>query len=78
MVSINFKRWMKFTSPEKRRAVAKGADTSPAQLHHLVTGYRKASSDLAARIEAASNGEVTRADINETCRSCKYFKECNK
>lgn len=50
---------------------------------------RVASSDLAARIEEGIEKinsrprykalpSVTRADLNPTCRECKYFKACKE
>jgi hypothetical protein len=74
----NFKRWMSKSSPEDKKAVAKRAKTTVPLLYQLGYETRKASNDLAARIEQASDGAVTRADLNSTCDKCPYFKECKK
>jgi hypothetical protein len=78
MVSDRFKHWMKTATGERKKEVAKGAKLSPIRLYHLASGYRNASSDMAARIEGAAGGELTRADVSGTCAACKYYKECKK
>ena len=77
----NFKRWMKRATPEEKRALAKGAKTTVPLLYQLTydaQNKRVASSDLAARIERASAGEISRGDLNPTCDACPYFRECKK
>lgn len=74
----NFKRWMAKSSPDEKRSVAKRAKTSLALLYQLGYETRRASSDLAGRIEQASDGAVTRGDLNSTCEKCLYFKGCKK
>jgi DNA-binding transcriptional regulator YdaS (Cro superfamily) len=78
MVTNRFKQWLKAATAGRKKEVAASAKTSVSILYQLGYGYRSASADLAARIETASGGEVTRADMNETCNGCKYFKECKK
>lgn len=72
----NFKRWMKQSSPDEKKALAKGAKTSVNMLYQLGYGTRKASSELAARVENAAAGEIARGDLNATCEKCPYFKRC--
>jgi len=76
MASEKFKEWVRVTPRDKRQHVADTARTSVAFLGHLASGYRNASSQLAARVETAAEGELTRADVNDTCASCPYFQKC--
>lgn len=78
VVTAKFKRWMASASSTRKKEVASGARISLSLLYQLGYGYRNASSELAARVETATEGELTRADMNETCNGCKYFKECQK
>jgi hypothetical protein len=77
----NFKRWMQKATPDDKKQLAKGAKTTVPLLYQLTyegQNKRVASSDLAARVEKASGGKITRGDLNPTCESCPYFKECKK
>lgn len=74
----NFKRWMKQSTPDEKKELAKGAKTTLGLLYQLSYGTRKASNEVAARVEQASAGAITRGDLNATCEKCPYFKECKK
>lgn len=74
MTTANYKRWMAGSTPQRKKEVAVRAKTSLPMLYHINTGYRKPSSELAARIEGACGGELTRGDISETCSRCPYYK----
>ena len=73
-----FRNWVATLSAERKAAVALKAGTSVAMLYQLASGHRAASNTLAAKIESASVGAVTRGDMNETCAQCPYFKKCGK
>jgi hypothetical protein len=76
MISERFKQWMDTATGKRKKEVAKKAELSLQRLYHLGAGYRNASSEMAARIEAAADGELTRADLNETCANCPYYQNC--
>jgi len=46
--------WMKDATPKQRIALAKKAKTSVAYLRQLASGFRKASMEMALRIEMAT------------------------
>jgi hypothetical protein len=69
---------METTTLLRKKEVARQAKSSHILFYHLATGYRNASNELAARVEHAANGELDRGDLNATCASCKYYKECKK
>lgn len=54
--------WKNLSSSERER-LAKASGTASAYLYQIAAGYRKPSPLLAQRIEAASNGLVTRQDL---------------
>lgn len=43
--------------------IADEAMTKPVWLYHIAKGYRRASPEMALRIERATSGAVTRADL---------------
>jgi len=47
----------------RRRALATAVNSNPDYLWQVATGRRKASPSLAKAIEAATDGEVSRASI---------------
>jgi hypothetical protein len=81
-----YKQWMKAATVEQKSTAAEKADTSLAHLYQLSTGFRKASPDLAARvekgIEVANRGTelpvIRRGDLAETCAKCPFYKDCEK
>lgn len=76
MITSKFKKWVAALSTERKKNIASEAGTSVAMLYQLASGHRAASNELAARVETAANGEVTRGDMNATCRNCQYFIGC--
>jgi hypothetical protein len=85
----NYKTWMAATTTDEKNTVVAVAGTSLQVLYQVASGYRKPSSDLAARIEkgiaalARRKREVplpivTRGDISEACAECPYMKRCGK
>ena len=82
-----FKDWMKESSIEEKRELARKAETSLSLLYQLSYGTRKASSGLAGRIEKAAASiakrkrhtplpELRRGDLSEDCAKCPLYKEC--
>lgn len=70
-------------TPAERAAFAKKAGSSAMSLrlasHGYKTGGRLAlSPDFAARIEAASDGKLSRTLLSETCAKCPFAgkQEC--
>jgi hypothetical protein len=72
-----FKSWMKATTVEQKQRAADTAQTSVAHLYQLASGHRKASADLAARLESAIE-PLDRGDIAEACQNCCFYQECKK
>ena len=78
-----FKDWMQQSTIGEKRDLAEKAETSLSLLYQLSYGTRKASSELAGRIEKAAKkiGKdrlpvLTRGDLSEACAGCKHFKDC--
>lgn len=82
----NFRAWMESTSVEEKKELAIKARTSLNMLYQLSAGHRRASADLAGKIEAgiASMAKrkraavlpaVQRGDLCEACSKCKYYKK---
>ena len=62
-------------TPEERCAFAEKASSSPVSLRLAARGYKtggtpKISAEFAARIEAASDGELPRDTVSATCAAC--------
>lgn len=55
--------WMAKTPSDVRETVAKAAGTSVGHLRQLAGGHRKASPELAERLQEASGGELTIAGL---------------
>lgn len=60
---MKLSEFMAEASAERREEVAQKAETTVAYLYQLAGGHRAASALLARRIENATDGEVTRADL---------------
>lgn len=64
--------WLASASAERREEVAGKAATSVGHLWQLAGGHRRASFDLAERLQKASDGEITvaglRPDLEELAR----------
>lgn len=55
--------WLSKTSAEDRERIAKEAGTSVGHLWQLAGGHRKASAELAERLQDASCGDITIAGL---------------
>lgn len=55
--------WMKQATPKQRTLLAKKAKTSVAYLRQLASGHRKASMEMALRIEKATETTKDFAEI---------------
>lgn len=55
--------WLANATPDRRQAVANAAKTTVGHLWQLAGGHRKASADLAERLQDASGGEITIAGL---------------
>jgi hypothetical protein len=69
--------------PEARKVFADFVGKSVNSFRHVAEGRRGISSDLAIRIEKASEKldtrpRLTRMELNATCRNCEYAKACKK
>lgn len=89
MSAEKYKLWMAESTTEEKNRVAEAAGTSLQVLYQVVSGYRKPSADLAARIEKGIAAlarrkrkvplpVVTRGDLSEACAECPYMKRCSK
>jgi len=83
-----FKSWMKESTIDEKRELAAHAETSLSLLYQLSYGTRKASSELAGRIEksvAVMNRRarhkplpaIDRGDLTEACAKCPFYKACS-
>lgn len=54
---------LKNLTPDERETLAAAAGTTPGYLAQLAGRHRRASTDMALRIEAASGGVVTREEL---------------
>lgn len=55
--------WLATASNQRRQDVAVGAKTTVGHLWQLAGGHRKASAELAERLQDASAGEITIAGL---------------
>ena len=89
MAISKFTTWMKESTIEEKRELAQKAETSLGLLYQLSYGTRKASSDLAGRIEHSASvigkrvrhkplPELRRGDLAEACAKCPHYKECSR
>lgn len=62
-MSLQIKAWLRESSAEERVRVAAAAVTTVDYLYQLAGEHRKASIELAKRLERASNGALTLAGI---------------
>lgn len=65
---------------QQKKALAARIGTSPAGLHQMAHAYRTAgklslTADLAARVEAATDGAVRREDCCVACGRCDLAKK---
>lgn len=59
----HLREWLASATNERRRDVADAAKTTVGHLWQLAGGHRKASVDLAERLQDASGGEITIAGL---------------
>lgn len=77
---------MDLATTEEKKRLAKLSGTSMIYLYSIAAGERKASAELAGRIEEASHKmrleahlpELLRSDICPTCRKCPYSLKCGE
>lgn len=62
-MSLQIREWLTGASKEERERVATEANTSVDYLYQLAGGHRKASLELADRLQRAANGALTIAGI---------------
>ena len=58
-MSHQLRTWLSKTPPEQRQRVAEDAETSVAYLWQLSGGHRKASLEMAKRLQDATEGQLT-------------------
>lgn len=58
-MNLHLRKWMASASAERRAEVAASAGTSVGHLWQLAGGHRRASAELAGRLQDASGGEIT-------------------
>ena len=59
----HLREWLATATNDRRRDVAVAAKTTVGHLWQLAGGHRKASVDLAERLQDASGGEITIAGL---------------
>lgn len=62
-MSTQVRDWLHSHNEQEREALASAASTSVAYLWQLAGGHRKASAELSARLQKASNNELTLAGM---------------
>ena len=73
MNSKVFTKWWRGQSAERRHALVKRMSTTYVRMAQIASGYRPVTVERAAAIEAATDGELTRGELCETCRRCPYY-----
>lgn len=58
-MSHQLRIWLSKTPPDQRQRVAESAETSVAYLWQLSGGHRKASLEMAKRLQDATGGALT-------------------
>ena len=59
----HLREWLANATPRRREFVAETAKTTVGHLWQLAGGHRKASAELAERLQDASEGEITMAGL---------------
>jgi DNA-binding transcriptional regulator YdaS (Cro superfamily) len=59
----HLREWLARATDKRRQAVAVAASTTVGHLWQLAGGHRKASAELAGRLQDASGGEITIAGL---------------
>lgn len=79
-ISIRLAKAWHAMKPEQRKEFAKLVGKTVNSFRHVAEGRRGISSDLAIRIEKASEKvdmpQFSRMELNETCRKCEYARQC--
>lgn len=87
MENTALKNWLIRATADEIRKLADIADTSVAYLHHVATGRRNASPELAGKIEEGvlmlrlerpALPDLSRGDISKTCGECPFYKHCKE
>lgn len=74
---MNLKKFHRFLfslSSWQRDHIAERTGTSARYLGQVARGERRASADLAGRIQVATTGEIKRVDVCEACSQCPYAR----
>jgi len=81
-ISIRLAKAWHHMVPADRKVFTKLVGKSVNSFRHVAEGRRGISSDLAIRIEKASEKMAdrmptfNRMELNETCRKCEYARRC--
>jgi DNA-binding transcriptional regulator YdaS (Cro superfamily) len=59
----HLREWLAAAPPQRRKEVAAAANTTVGHLWQLAGGHRKASAELAERLQDASGGEISIAGL---------------
>ncbi len=80
------KQLMHLATPEEQTELATAIGTTRNHLYQLAGGHRKASADMAGRIEDATTAlhkasrgrlpRIYRTDLCAACQSCEYARKC--
>ena len=62
-MNVHLRDWLASAPNDRRKAVADAAKTTVGHLWQLAGGHRKASAELAERLQEASGGEITIAGL---------------
>ena len=62
--------WLRKATAEEKRELAKSAKTSVVHLHHIASGRRGVSAELAQRLAHASKGELEQRELCLACSKC--------
>jgi hypothetical protein len=81
-----FKVWMRAATPGEQGVLADALGTSREYLYQLSGGFRKASPERGAAVEAASAWmheqsagrlpKIFRTDMVDACRKCEFARRC--
>ena len=80
------KQFMHLATPEEQTDLATAIGSTRNHLYQLAGGHRKASADMAGRIEQATAAfskstkgrlpTIYRTDLCAACQSCEYARKC--
>lgn len=62
-MNVHLRDWLSKAPADTRESVAKEAGTTVGHLWQLAGGHRKASAELAERLQDSSHGEITIAGL---------------